>query len=766
MNRPERSHNQSDILKNITFQWIITLSILTVAILGNYFFVSYQIDQIRLADRFLSLANRQAWLFQRAGVFYLFLLKITPLSDRELLHRELIELVKESERNYAELLKMANVNPNDPELIPPDIQKFLEEYLTNLEVFVSRPTDQLPHFLSDPNVASIRKSLEKKENETALNSWIDSYKTKDEEYVHQFHLWILALLLFNLCLLFAIGRFIFYRMSRYIVQQFYALRQSEEEFRSMFELSLVGQAQTNPLTLRFLYVNHKFCKITGYSDAELRNMTAMDITHPDDREMNKIKWQEVLDGKTPELFLEKRYIRKDGSLIWVQVTGTVLRDNRGSPVISSAIIQDISERKKAQEELVTLKDKLATDLASMNRLHALSTRLVQITDFQELLQEILDAIIKLQKADFGHIQLCDKKTNSLKLVAQNGFNQEFLHNPTQESETVFTLALKQRRRVMIEDVDKTEEFPWIRKNAAAAGYRAVQSTPIFGQDGKNLGVISTYCKRPNCLAESDLRLADLLVKLVSELIERKQAEEEVKHYVEELRRSNTDLEQFASIASHDLQEPLKIILTSLNYLVRRYKDKFDQTGLEFMSHMEASVYRMKTLIRDLLAYSKVGRQGETFKEVEAADIVSQAVTNLEVPIRENNATILLSPLCRVNVYETQFVQLFQNLISNALKFRSAEPPTIEIACQERPKEWLFWVRDNGIGISPEYFEKIFMMFYRLHTEDKYTGSGMGLAFCKKIVDLHEGRIWVESDGAHGTTVYFTIAKEKRIVFSS
>ncbi len=237
---------------------------------------------------------------------------------------------------------------------------------------------------------------------------------------------------------------------------------------------------------------------------------------------------------------------------------------------------------------------------------------------------------------------------------------------------------------------------------------------------------------------------------------RKQAEEELNQALEELKRSNSELEQFAYIASHDLQEPLRMVKSYVQNLELWYKDKLDSEANGFIASAVDGVTRMQVLIDDLLAYSRVGMRGKPFEATDCEAVLDEALTNLKVAIEESSAEIAYTSLPTVMADSGELVQVFQNLIGNAIKFRSEEAPRVHISAKKRNNEWVFSVQDNGIGIDPELSEGIFAIFQRLHTEDEYTGTGVGLAICKKIVERHGGRIWVESAPGKGSTFYFTL----------
>ena len=242
-------------------------------------------------------------------------------------------------------------------------------------------------------------------------------------------------------------------------------------------------------------------------------------------------------------------------------------------------------------------------------------------------------------------------------------------------------------------------------------------------------------------------------------LERMQAEEQLRKTSENLERSNGELQQFAYAASHDLFEPLRMVVSYLQLLNQRFGTGLVPQAREFIGFAVDGAERMQALIQDLLAYSRVDMRGGSFNTVDCEQAFSAAVANLKVAIEETGAVVRHGQLPRIAGDSVQIAQVFQNLIGNALKFHGNKPPEVDVAAQPRGEEWLFYVRDNGIGIEPRNFERIFVIFQRLHTRTEYAGTGIGLALCKKIIERHGGKIWVESIPGKGSTFLFTLPKK-------
>jgi light-regulated signal transduction histidine kinase (bacteriophytochrome) len=291
-----------------------------------------------------------------------------------------------------------------------------------------------------------------------------------------------------------------------------------------------------------------------------------------------------------------------------------------------------------------------------------------------------------------------------------------------------------------------------------------------GENPKELAEIHTLVRADGTEFESEssrsiLRDSDGravgFIAVERDVTERKLMQEQLQRTLDELKRSNTELQQFAYVASHDLQEPLRMVSSYVQLLERRYKGKLDSNADEFIQFAVDGSNRMQTMIQALLLYSRVNTRGKPPEPTDCEDILSQTMQNLQAAITERNAEVTHDPLPTIQADGIQMVQLFQNLIGNGIKFQQeGQRPHVHISAEDKGADWLFAFRDNGIGIDPEFKERIFVIFQRLHGREKYPGTGIGLSVCKRIVERHGGTIWVESEPGKGAAFKFTIPKHR------
>lgn len=316
-----------------------------------------------------------------------------------------------------------------------------------------------------------------------------------------------------------------------------------------------------------------------------------------------------------------------------------------------------------------------------------------------------------------------------------------------------------RIRLLGEVVDRQPTWsalPFLLLTSGGASTRAsLQQLALLGQ------------LQTSILLERPLRKVTL-VSAVQAALRLRRRQYEIRDYLVErerrealLRRTNEELRQFSYIASHDLQEPLRTISNYMQLLALRAQGKLDPDMDQCIGFAVDGAQRMQVLINDLLAYTRVETQGAPLAKADGEAVLTQALRDLQQAIAQSGAEVTYDPLPTVTAVPGQLRQVFENLLSNALKFRGQEPPRVHLSAQRQGRAWLFSVRDNGIGLDPKHAERIFQIFQRLHTRREYPGTGIGLAICKKIVERHGGRIWVESEVGKGTTFFFTLGEEEQ-----
>ena len=625
-----------------------------------------------------------------------------------------------------------------------------------------------------------------------------------------------------------------------------SLLESERRFRRTFELAGSGVAHIG-MDRRFLRVNRRLCEILGYPQDELLRLTGRQISHPDDLDVINAQRPRLYAGEIDAVRVEKRYLRKDGSVIWVAFTMVVERDAAGKPQYEIAFFDDITARKQAEAALreseerfrsvvdsandgILVYDKqlnvVAGNLAAERILGLPLANIIGAAGFTSLLpcvhadgspvlpdERPTRLTVKSGKPLTGQIVGIYRADGSMNWVS---VNTGFLRRPgdTDWYGVVSTIGdiTKQRHAEIalsasealyrqtfelatagIAHVDLSGRFMKVnRRLCEILGYgeQELIGRPVKEishpedrnlTDSQRMRVRSgekpsvrfekRYLRKSGAIVWVDLSVAlacdasgvpQYEIALFDDITERKKAEAALREAHEELKRSNAELEQFAYVASHDLQEPLRMVSSYTQLLMRRYGDKLDGDAKDFTAFIVDGATRMKQLIEDLLAYSRVGTRDKNFKPVDAESSLKRALTNLRAAIQDSGATVTQDKLPTIPCDEVQLAQLFQNLIGNALKFRKPDAaPAVHVGAAEQGAEWEFMVRDNGIGIEPQYFERIFMVFQRLHDKGEYPGTGIGLAIVKKVVERHGGRIWVQSEPGAGTTFHFTMPKERK-----
>ena len=453
-------------------------------------------------------------------------------------------------------------------------------------------------------------------------------------------------------------------------------------------------------------------ELTGYSPTDLVHNNAMSfgqLIHPDDRQR---VWEEIhagLERREPYISVY-RILTQSGTEKWISERGRGIFSENGELVALEGFAIDTTTRKNAEDELY--------------RAHV-------------MLELIIDNIPQ---------RVFWKDANSIYL----GCNQPFardgsLASPYEVvgktdtdlfSSEAAALFRSDDRWVMDNNTPKIDFEEQLTHLDGTQRWLRTSKVPLQDRDGNVIGVLGAY----------------------EDVTERKEMERKLRDFMAELERSNRDLEEFAYVASHDLQEPLRLVSGYTQLLSQRYKGQLDQKADEFIGFAVEGVTRMQRLIQDLLAFSRVSSKDNVTVPTDCNVALNNALANLSVSIEENAVQITVDSLPTVMAAENLLTQLFQNLIGNAIKFRGTASPQIHVSARqgEKPQEWIISVADNGIGIEPEFFDRIFVIFQRLHSRRKYAGTGIGLAICRRIVERHGGRIWVESTPGQGSVFCFAL----------
>jgi PAS domain S-box-containing protein len=490
------------------------------------------------------------------------------------------------------------------------------------------------------------------------------------------------------------------------------LRLSEERFRSILNNSLDVIYCVDVQSGLYEYISPSVEQVVGFSPEELMaldNKTSLALIHPD--YVTRLKAAISLSEKKGFSEVEYRQITRHGDYRWISNRMSVTKDSKGQPLYRYGNLRDITERRNSEDKLMDAQNKLKIALENGN----IGIWEWDLTTDQVIWDERMEIMVGLAPGTFGRTYK----------AFENLVNEEDLPH----IHKAITKAME--RDLPYETVFRT------RPPEGKPKYISTKALIKKDKSGKPVS-FSGVCFDVTGLREGT-------EQLVSQLNE-------------ELLRSNKELANFAYVTSHDLQEPLRMVTSFLQLLSLQYKDKLDDNAQEYINFAVDGSKRMYDLLNGLLAYSRIHTKGKEFNRVVLTHALEGATQNLSLTIKEKNVEIKSDTLPVVRGDTSQMIQLFQNLISNSIKF-SPESPRIYISSKSNHDHYIISVRDEGMGIENQYFEKIFQMFQRLHPREQFEGTGIGLAIAKRIVERHGGKIWVESEFGKGSTFYFTIPKE-------
>jgi two-component system CheB/CheR fusion protein len=499
------------------------------------------------------------------------------------------------------------------------------------------------------------------------------------------------------------------------------LKKVHKELETLFETIEEVLFSFDMVTDRLIQISAACEKVYGHTPREFMADAALwiKLIHPDDKNVIEGNDEQLRQGKT--VINLYRIIHKNTGIRWIEVKVIPTLNRDGILTRIDGITKDITEKRLVEESL---------------------------QQSEANLRSVFD------NTDTGYL-LIDA---DLKLISFNGqakkFAEQDLHQILAKGDYMIDYFVPERKlliKKMMEDalqgINCSYELNYPQPDGSARWYYV----KLFGVPDKDRNFFSLTM---SVIEITERKLAERKLTRLNAALEKR---------AEELAVSNEELERFAYVASHDLQEPLRMVSSFLQLLQKKYNQQLDEEAQKYINFAAGGADRMKTLIADLLDFSRITTVKKEHTAVNLNELANKTLHILRTNIDECNASIIVAGLPEVYGDESQLMQLFQNLTTNALKYRGNVSPVIEWGFTENKHEWEFFVKDNGIGIEAKHFEKIFIIFQRLHTRTEYSGTGIGLAICKKIVELHGGKIWVESSKEKGSTFYFTISRSKQSI---
>jgi PAS domain S-box-containing protein len=516
-------------------------------------------------------------------------------------------------------------------------------------------------------------------------------------------------------------------------------RLSEEKSNLFFENSPDMIYEIDFQGPKFISVNNTICKKLGYSREELLEMNPMDILDDESKNIFQERINQYLSGIKPIDRIEYTGYSKDGEKV-IGDLNIIFTLKNNKPMGAIVIAHDLTDSKKVENALIDIE--LRYNALFSNKVNGMA-----------YCKAIFDDEGNPIDALFLDVNEMFEDLTGLKRADIIGSSARELIPGIENSKDVDLLNILNKVALLEEDVkfEIYQEFLELWYDAFVYSPKKTYFMAIFSDitDRKNTE------KHKKELLEREKTLSQELQVSNAELIH---IRDELEETIKKLEISNKDLEQFAYIASHDLQEPLRMISNFIQLLEKTYKDKLDENGLEYIGFVVDGAQRMHRIINDLLLFSRVTTDAGKFEQLDLNKVLDAVLFNLEIAIEENNAVISSDPLPVIFGDYSQMVQVFQNIIGNAIKYRSKKTPEIQISVLKQDDYWLFSVKDNGIGLKPQFSNQIFEIFRRLHSRHEYEGSGIGLAISKKVVERHGGLIWVESEPEKGSIFHFTIPK--------
>ncbi|MDJ0726033.1 MAG: PAS domain S-box protein [Prochloraceae cyanobacterium] len=539
------------------------------------------------------------------------------------------------------------------------------------------------------------------------------------------------------------------------------LKQSEKMFRNTFEQAAVGMAHVAP-NGKWLKVNQKLCQIVGYSKKELLQKTFQDITYAEDLKTDLEYIAQMLAGKIKNYSMEKRYIRKDASLVWIDLTVSLVRKSNREPDYFISVIEDISDRKRLE-----LSEKKF--LQRLSNQHQIDKAILEAQLPETIANIAISGIQKLIDSEHISIVTFDREKQTATVLANQGQIDELAVNGFQVNLSVWQNLIEQ-----LENLDRNNhryalnylsKFPQL--SAAIPQFKQTELDCFIAfpvkSSGKLLGILKIWLKNTEKIASEELEIIREVCDQVAIAIVQANLSRKIKNYTLELETKiaqrtaqlediNQELNAFTYSISHDLKAPLRAIQGFATALQEDYGENLDEVGREYAWRLTYSAQEMEKLIQDLLSYSRLARTEIQMRSLSLYGVIATAIEQLKTEIAESGAQITVEePLSNIFGNQTVLIQIVVNLLSNAIKFVSdGVKPKIRIWTATEGDRVRLWIADNGIGISPQYQERIFNVFERLHGTETYPGTGIGLAIVKKGMERLGGKFGLESEFDRGS----------------
>ncbi len=485
------------------------------------------------------------------------------------------------------------------------------------------------------------------------------------------------------------------------------IEESEARFETIFKNSSLGIMLLD-FDGNFVDANISILDRLGYSQNEIKKMNILDIIYEEERDVALEHWKLLISGTVNKIYIEKRFIKKDNKTTWVRVTLNIMKISAFENIVFG-LVEDLDSQKKSEKALIESEEKFRAVYESSSMGILISKNPGVIYDLNPAFAEMM-----------GYSEQELKGKNLLDITHASDYQKT-----KKWLEKIFTREIQ----------TYITEKKYVRKDGTSFWAKAVVSTM------------------------NDITNEIVTVAIIENIEKKKKTEDALEQKNKELTQINQELEHFAYVASHDLQEPLRTITSFIQILDKRYIHKLDEDAQQFMGFVVEGAKRMQTLIHDLLEYSRINRFNTGYEKIDLNEIFNTINRVLKDKIESHDALVLSENLPTVYGNRLQLTQVFQNLVDNAIKFKAKKrKPEIIISVNDLGDKWELIFKDNGIGINHEYFQRIFVIFQRLHTHEEYTGTGIGLAICKKIIERHGGEIWVDSKPGKGTAFHLSIAK--------